>query len=68
MITISSRILLAAVIAGLTLVAWPGSSVFAQGADREEMVVTGSRIRQDPLEEKAPLMTLDRADIDPGPG
>ena len=64
MTTLSSRILLAAVIATLALTAWPVASVFAQGADREEMVVTGSRIRQDPLEEKAPLMTLERADID----
>jgi len=64
MISIASRSLLAAVIAGLTLFAWPAASVFGQGAEREEMLVTGSRIRQDPLEEKAPLMMLDRADID----
>ena len=29
----------------------------------EEVVVTGSRIRQDPLEQSAPLLTLDAADI-----
>lgn len=64
MISIASRSLLAAVIAGLALSAWPVASVFGQAADKEEMVVTGSRIRQDPLEEKAPMMTLQRADID----
>lgn len=45
-----------AVYAGLS------GAVIAQDV-QEEIVVTGSRIRQDPLEQKAPLLTLTEEDI-----
>ncbi len=40
------------------------TTVFAQETGTEEVVVTGSRIRQSPLDEKAPILTLSAEDID----
>ena len=47
---------------GVTATALP-TATLAQGADTEEVVVTGSRIRQSPLEEKAPILTLSAEEI-----
>lgn len=54
-----------ALVTGLTLFTTSFDVVYAQeGADElEEVVVTGSRIRRDPLNEPTAIMELDKADI-----
>jgi iron complex outermembrane receptor protein len=45
------------------ILAWPSASLFAQ-EPMEEVITTGTRIRQDPLEERAPILSISREDLD----
>ncbi len=58
----SRRYLLATV--GLCITQATGTSASAAQNEPEEIVVTGSRIRQNPVERTAPLQTATAADID----
>lgn len=58
-----SALLVAAVLA-LDFTAMPGQTAFAQGGEEvEEVIVTGSRIRQDPLSDSGPVMNISSEDI-----
>ncbi len=47
------------------LMAWPSTSLFAQNQEPiEEVITTGTRIRQDPLEDRAPILQISREDLD----
>ena len=47
------------------ILAWPTASLFAQNTEpMEEVITTGTRIRQDPLEERAPILSISREDLD----
>lgn len=56
--------LLAICIAQATLGVGSNTATAAQNEEPEEVVVTGSRIRQSPVERTAPLQTASAADID----
>ena len=56
---------LVAAILILDLAAMPTQLVFAQGAEEvEEVVVTGSRIRRDPLDDTGPVLQVSTEDIE----
>ena len=47
------------------ILALPSASLFAQNQEpMEEVITTGTRIRQDPLEERAPILNITREDLD----
>ena len=47
------------------ILAWPSASLFAQGTEpMEEVITTGTRIRQDPLEQRSPILSISREDLD----
>ncbi|MEJ0035576.1 MAG: TonB-dependent receptor [Gammaproteobacteria bacterium] len=62
--TRASRRMSVAHIVGLVLAAAAATSAFAQEAPVEEVTVTGSRIRQNPLEARSPVQVLSSEDIE----
>jgi iron complex outermembrane receptor protein len=51
--------------AAALLLIWPSTTLFAQEeVAMEEVITTGTRIRQDPLEDRAPVLSVTREDLE----